>query len=95
MKKLLAVLVASFVLTSCGEKKPYYSEEQLANQQYPAFCIRNVDFSLDGHTVYIDMPYYQWWNDLVLEQVPSEVTREFYDNFDGIPLCQPGDPRLG
>ena len=93
MKKLFAVF-AVLALVSCGEKTQGATEEQIANQQHPGYCIMDVNFSLDGHTAYIETSRYSWVTNKVYPQKPTEVSTDYWNNSPGIlPLCQPTHPQ--
>ena len=98
VRNLIAICLATtLTVTACGAKKQGYTPEQLARQEFPAYCVRDVEFyeNEEGKRAILDMPYYQWWNNTILEQNPVDVSREHWDQMSDFPICQPGDPRLG
>lgn len=95
MQKFIPLLIIP-LLVSCGEKKVQFTEEQLSNRRFPGYCIKNVEFFENENSKFarIEMPYYQWWNDRVIQQEISVVSREWYDTQEQIEFCQADDPRM-
>ena len=94
MKKVFAVF-AVLALVSCGEKSQGLTEKQIADQQYPGYCIMDVNFSLDGHTAYVETSRYSWVTDTVYPQKPTEVSTDYWNNSADLllPLCRTTDPQ--
>ena len=89
MNKLtIASLCGAFLLTACGSTEP----EQIAEAQYPVYCIRDVVFLDDKPQgrVLLDMPGYPYG----ITDKYQEISRDVYNELD-VPVCQVDDPRYG